>query len=45
MILFCSSVIHTLLRDGNFDQANMVGIVLCSLTILMSTVTIIMKIM
>ena len=43
--LFCSAVLYTLWRDGNFDQSNMVGIVLCSLTILLSTATIIMKIM
>lgn len=45
MILFCSAALYTLWKDGNFDQYNVIGMFLCSLTILLSTATIIMKIM
>lgn len=45
MILFCSAVLHILWKDGTFDQSNVIGMVLCGLTILLSIATIIMKIM
>lgn len=45
MILYCSAVIYALLIDGNFEQSNVIGMFLCSLTILLSVATICLKIM
>lgn len=45
MILFCSAVLHILWKDGTFDQSNVIGMVLCGLTILLSAATICLKIM